>query len=141
MQNIYLFGIDIGTQGTKTVLYDLEGHAVASAFEASQLLYPADGAAEDIYGSVIHTVKEVMETSGADPYAVAAIGMDGQMASILGIDRDFRAVTPLDNWLDTRCEPYIRQMKEVSEDELIRLTGCPVTYAHGPKILRWKNEY
>ena len=145
MSRTYLLGIDIGTQGTKTVLFDLNGKTVASAFETSELLYPAEGAveqrAEDIYGSVIRTVKDVMEASGIDPYEVAAIGMDGQMASILGIDRDFRAITPLDNWLDTRCEPYIKQMKKIAEDELIRMTGCPVTYAHGPKVLRWKTEY
>lgn len=32
-------------------------------------------------------------------------------------------------------------MKKIAEDELIRMTGCPVTYAHGPKVLRWKTEY
>ncbi len=140
-----LIGIDIGTQGTKTVLFDAEGNTVASAFEPSVLLYPAPGAveqrAEDLCGSVIRTVKQVTEASAVDPRRVAAIGMDGQMAGILGIDRDFRAATPLDSWLDTRCEPYIRQMKETAEEELIRLMGCPVTYAHGPKILRWKTEF
>ena len=141
----YLLGIDLGTQGTKTVLYDLNGNAMVSSFEASELLTPADGAveqrADDIYRSVLTTVKDVMERSHVRPGAVEAIGMDGQMAGILGIDRDFRAVTPLDSWLDTRCEPYIRQMKETAEEPIIRLTGCPVTYAHGPKILRWKTEY
>lgn len=142
---VYLCGIDIGTQGTKTVLYDPEGNTIASAFEASQLLHPTEGAveqrAEDIYASVIRTVKDVIERSQVDPYTVVAIGMDGQMAGILGIDHNFQAVTPLDSWLDTRCEPYIKHMKETAEDDLIHLTGCPVTYAHGPKILRWKNEY
>ena len=32
-------------------------------------------------------------------------------------------------------------MKEEAEEDQIRLTGCPVTYAHGPKILRWKAEF
>ncbi len=145
MSKTYLLGIDIGTQGTKTLLYDLSGNAIASDFEPSELLYPAEGAveqrADDIYGSVIRTVKHVMEQSGVDPNAVAAMGMDGQMASIMGIDKDFNAVTPLDNWLDTRCEPYIKVMKETAEEELIRTTGCPVTYAHGPKILRWKTDF
>ena len=38
-----------------------------------------------------------------DPAQVAAIGIDGQMAGILGVGEDGRHVTPYDSWLDTRC--------------------------------------
>src|SRR5699024_351589 len=72
--------------------------------------------------------------------SVAAVGMDGQMAGIMGIDRQFQAVTPYDSWLDTQCEGEIARMKAQAGDQVTRITGGPVTYAHGPKILWWKNE-
>jgi xylulokinase len=31
-------------------------------------------------------------------------------------------------------------MREYSGERIIELTGGPVTYTHGPKILWWKNE-
>jgi len=62
------------------------------------------------------------------------------MAGIMGVGEDFNAVTPYDSWLDTRCEQYIHQLREGGEEAYIRLSGCPVTYAHAPKVLWWMRE-
>ncbi len=144
MPEKYLIGIDIGTQGTKTSLFSIDGRCIADAFEQSNLISPSPGAVEqdpdEIYGSVLRTVEAVMQSSGADPAGVLGIGMDGQMAGIMGIDGDWNAVTPYDSWLDTRCEKYIRLIKSEAEDLAVSITGCPVTYAHGPKVLWWKHE-
>lgn len=144
MPENYLIGIDIGTQGAKTSLFDTDGNTIAESFEASRLISPSPGIveqdADEIYFSVLHTIREVMEKSGADPKKVSAIGMDGQMAGIMGIDHDWNAVTCYDSWLDTRCGKYIDIIKQRAEESVIRITGCPVTYAHGPKILWWKHE-
>lgn len=141
----YLIGVDIGTQGTKTCLYHQDGTLKASAFEGSKLIEPKPGAMEqcpeDMLGSVVRTIHTVMTSSGVSPEAVAAIGMDGQMAGILGIDDDFNAVTPYDSWLDTRCQPEIQIMRQEAGKQVISITGAPVSYTHGPKILRWKREY
>ncbi len=141
----YLIGVDIGTQGTKTVVFSENGYTAASDYEPSRLIYPSPGAVEEepdkIYGSVLRTIRNAIEKSGIDPRSVAAVGMDGQMAGIMGVDSKMHAVTPLDSWLDTRCEPYIDKMKAQADDAVTEITGCPVTYAHGPKILRWKYEF
>ncbi len=144
MKRICLIGTDIGTQGTKTTLFNRGGEVLAEAFEPSRLITDSKGGVEqdpeEIYSSVLNTMRAVMEKSGVRPSEIAAAGIDGQMAGIIGIDRKWNAVTPYDSWLDTKCEKYISRMKEAAEDEIIRTTGCPVTYAHGPKILWWKNE-
>lgn len=144
MATQYLLGIDIGTQGTKTGLFSQDGRKMAEAFEASRLISTAKGVVqqepEDMYGSVLRTVKTVMAKSGIAPDDVAGIGVDGQMAGILGIDREWQAVTWYDSWLDTRCEKYIDIINRKAEEKVIAITGCPVTYAHGPKILWWKHE-
>lgn len=59
---------------------------------------------------------------------------------IMGIDDEWKAVTHYDSWLDNRCEKYIELMKQEAEEEIIETTGCPITYAHGPKVLWWKYE-
>jgi len=139
-----LLGIDIGTQGTKTCLYDLSGNAIASSFEPSRLISPKPGIVEqdpeEIYQSVINTIRAVIAEAGGAFQNVEAIGIDSQMSGIMGIDDEWKAATPYDSWLDTRCEKYIKMMKSSDEDEIIRITGCPPTYHHGPKILWWKYE-
>lgn len=140
----YLIGVDLGTQGTKTALLDETGRTVSEAFEASELLYPEPGAVEQdpeaMLGSVRRTIRRVTETSGVPAGDVAGIGLDGQMAGILGVGRDGLAVTPYDSWLDTRCERYREPFLRLGEEKIIALTGAPVTCAHGPKVLFWKGE-
>lgn len=144
MEKVYLIGIDLGTQGTKTALYTTDGRLVADSFEKSGLVNSTQGIAEENidqrYASVLRTVKYTVDKAGIRPKEVAAIGIDAQMAGIVGIDAGWNAVTHYDSWLDTRCEKYIGALRDNGEDGFIRLTGCPVTYAHGPKILWWKNE-
>ncbi|HZG86607.1 xylulokinase [Paenibacillus sp.] len=140
----YVISADIGTQGTKTAVVGEDGRIVASAFRPSNLIRGEGGVVEqdpeEMFRSVTDGIREALEASGVPPESVAAIGLDGQMAGILGIGRDGNAVTHYDSWLDVRCEKYIPAMKAWGEEELIRITGCPVSYAHGPKKLWWKHE-
>lgn len=139
-----LVGVDIGTQGTKAALFGGDGRCLAEAFEASQLHKPSPGVVEEDperqLGSVQRTIRECVERSGTSPGGVAAIAIDGQMAGIIGIGADGRAVTPYDSWLDTRCAPYIERMEREAGEEVMRKTGGPPSFNHGPKILWWQGE-
>ena len=140
-----LIGVDIGTQGTKAALFTESGRRLATAFEPSRLHRQAPGVVEEDperqVASVCRTIRRCMAAARVAPGRVAGIGVDGQMAGIIGIGRDGRAVTPYDSWLDTRCAPYIEQMQKTAGAEIIRKTGGPPSFNHGPKILRWKSEF
>lgn len=140
----YLIGVDIGTQGTKAVLFDTGMRVIASAFEASRLFRPRPGTvwqeADDLYGAAARTIAELM-THTANPAAVLAVGVDSQMAGIMGVGADGEAVTCYDSWLDTRCGGYMEEMRARCGKRVIEITGGPVTYTHGPKILWWKGEH
>ena len=140
----YLVGVDIGTQGTKAALFSHRGQTVGFAFRKSRLLEPEPGVVEEDpefqVRAVCQCVKSCVNDAGIDPIQVAAIGIDGQMAGILGIGEDGRHLTPYDSWLDTRCAPYIEAMKEKAGKEIICKTGGPPSFNHGPKILWWKHE-
>lgn len=139
-----LLGIDIGTQGTKTALFNSEGVLLSEAFEPSRLISERPGMViqnpDDLFDSVIHTIRTTLLSRDIRAQDICGIGLSGQMSGIMGIDEAGHAVTPYDSWLDTRCEPYIEIIKSEAEDLFIRTTGSPVSYAHGPKILWWKNE-
>jgi len=139
-----LMTADIGTQGTKVALVDTDGQIVASAFRPSNLICHPGGQWEqnpaEMLSSVIDGMQDVLLEADIPANYVLAIGLDGQMAGIMGIDSDWNAVTPYDSWLDTRCEAYMPHIKSWGEEDYIRITGCPVTYAHGPKKIWWKHE-
>lgn len=140
-----LLGIDIGTQGVKSSLFDQNGRCLGTSFIPSQLHQPEPGITEEdpefqldsVCRSISECLKDITES---DRKAVKALAIDGQMAGVVGVGADGMAVTPYDSWLDTRCAPYIKIMKEKAEAEIIRKTGNPPSFNHGPKILWWKHE-
>ncbi|MFZ5822942.1 MAG: xylulokinase [Bacillota bacterium] len=139
-----LLGVDIGTSGTKTVLIREDGATLAESSAPSRLITPAPGHVEqdpqEILKSAVDTIRECMQRSGVHPGRVAGIAVGGQMAGIMMIDRDWNPVTPYDSWLDTRCSPYVQQMREHSAD-VTAISGGPPSYSHGPKILWWMHEH
>ncbi len=145
MQPTNLLGIDIGTQGTKAVLFDRRGRTLAAAFRKSRLHRPAPRRCGRRPGIPVQERLPVRRSwsssqAGIAAATIAAVGIDGQMAGILGIDADGRHVTPYDSWLDTRCSNYIVQMQQPAGEEIISRTGGPASFNHGPKILWWRQE-
>ena len=115
----YLVGIDIGTSGTKTAIFNDEGNLISESFEESKLYYPQPGAVEqdsdEIYSSVTNTIKDCLDKSGISASKIEGISIDSQMAGICSIDKDWNAPAPYDSWLDTRCSEYIKILKEEEE--------------------------
>jgi xylulokinase len=144
MQKKYLIGVDLGTSSTKAALYQIDGRLVSEASVEVPLLYPKPGVVEqdsqDFYSSAAQTVRKCIESSAIEPEEIAAIAFDSQMAGVGLVDEDFEPVARFDSWLDMRCQPFIEWMDREAGDQITRLTGCPPTCDHGPKMLWWKNE-
>jgi len=101
-------GIDVGTTSTKAGAYRLDGSAVATAQVETRLIRRGPGVVEqdpdELLASAFASVARCVERAGPGAGdGVAAIAVSGQMAGVLGIDRDWRPVTPYDSWLDGRC--------------------------------------
>jgi xylulokinase len=141
----YLVGVDLGTSSTKAALYQPDGTLVADASVEVPLYYPKPGIVEqendDFYLTAAQTVRQCVTASGIDPREIAAIAFDSQMAGVGSVDENFQPATRFDSWLDMRCQPYIEQLDKHHGDLVTRLSGCPPTCDHGPKILWWKNEH
>ncbi len=144
MAGKYLIGVDLGTSGTKAALYRPDGKLIAKAAMEVPIYYPNPGVVEqdndDFYTSAAQTVHRCVQDSGIDPDQIAAIAFDSQMAGIGTIDEEYKPATRFDSWLDMRCQPYIEMMDREAGDLVTRLTGCPPTCDHGPKMLWWKHE-
>lgn len=139
-----VIGIDVGTSGTKSGIYDETGRLVSSAFEESNLIYlkPAwvEQRPDDIERSVHNTIRKAIDLGGVKPADVAAIAIDGQMGGVSTVDANWEPVTHYDSWLDTRCAPFLETLKAHSSEILASSGGMP-SFNHGPKILYWKNEF
>ncbi len=140
----YLIGVDLGTSATKAALYRADGTLISAASAEVPLYYPAPGVVEqendDFYRTAAQVVRACLAESGVFPPEVAAIAFDSQMAGVGSVDGEFRPATRFDSWLDMRCQPYIEALERTAGETITRLTGCPPTVDHGPKMMWWKAE-
>lgn len=140
----YILAVDSAAQGTKAALYDKDLQQIAAEFEEANLISPEPGCVsqetEDVMGAVRRTIQRVLSDSNAKGSDIAAILVSGQMGGVIGVASDGTAVTPYDSWYDTRCGQYADEMREKAGKRITEITGSPVLYTHGPKILWWKNE-
>ena len=87
----YIIGIDIGTSGTKTVLFDETGKVIASNTIEYPMYQPQNGYAEqdpaDWANAAVNTIKAVMKISGVNKEDVKGIGLSGQMHGLVMLDK------------------------------------------------------
>ena len=83
----YVIGVDCGTSGTKTVLFDEKGTVISSVTIEYPMYQPKNGYAEqdpaDWANAMINTIKAVMTKSGVNKEDVAGIGISGQMHGLV----------------------------------------------------------
>ncbi|MBO4331138.1 MAG: xylulokinase, partial [Oscillospiraceae bacterium] len=138
----YLIGIDLGTSGTKTVLFDAEGRPVAEATEEYPLYQPQNGWAEqdpdDWARAGMETVRRVLEKSGVAPGDVAGVGISGQMHGLVMLDGDGRVLRKSIIWCDQRtakeCEEITRR---VGRERLIEITANPALTGFTASKILW----
>lgn len=111
-------GLDVGTQGTKALLLDVErGRVVARASSAYGLIegLPA-GAAEqhpDTWARAIAAcVRQVFAESGAAPSELAGVGVSGQQHGCVVLDEHGAVLRPAKLWCDTSTAAEARELSQ-----------------------------
>lgn len=142
----YLIGIDIGTSGTKTVLFDQKGNSVASALREYPLYQPYNGWAEqdpeDWWNAVCGTISEVILKSGVDAAEIKGVGLSGQMHGAVLLDKDHKVLRKSIIWCDQRSTAECEEITNIiGAKRLIEITANPaLTGFTASKILWVKNN-
>ncbi|HHY23070.1 MAG TPA: xylulokinase [Clostridiaceae bacterium] len=142
----FLLGIDIGTSGTKTVLFDKKGQTIASSLKEYPMYQPNIGWAEqdpEDWWKATHTsIKEVISKSNVNPADIKGIGLSGQMHGAVLLDADFRVLRKAIIWCDQRSAAECEQITElIGKERLIEITANPaLTGFTAAKIMWVKNN-
>ena len=145
MKKTYLIGIDVGTSGTKCVLFDTEGNALFSVTEEYPLYQPHNGWAEqnpeDWWNAAKAALKQVCEN--ATDGDIAGIGLSGQMHSLVLLDKDNKVIRPAILWCDQRTSAECEDIENIiGHDRLIEITANPALPGFTASKIMWvkKNE-
>ena len=141
----YLLGVDLGTSGTKTVLFDIEGRAVAGSTSEYDFEQPQNGWAEQEpqlwWDAVQQTIKTVMETSRVDPECIRGVGVSGQMHGLVMLDERGEVLRKAIIWCDGRTGKQCEEIEtRVGRERLVELTGNPALPSFTASKLLWVRE-
>ena len=142
----YLIGVDLGTSGTKTVLFDADGNPVASKTIEYPLYQPKNGWAEqdplDWWIASRDGIKYVVAKSGIKPSDIKGIGISGQMHGLVMLDKAGNVLRKSIIWCDQRTAKECEEITaKVGAEKLIEITANPaLTGFTASKILWVKNN-
>ena len=141
----YILGIDVGTTGTKTLLFSAGGQLMGHAYRpyatsTPQVLF-SEQDPEDWWRAVCETVREVC----SDPAVganVAAISLSLQGGTVVPVDENLRAVRPAIVWNDGRCDKQRQAYLDEVGDEtsMYEMSGWRLGN-HLPALeIRWMRD-
>jgi xylulokinase len=142
----FLLGVDIGTSGTKTVLFDEAGNTIASSVEEYPLYQPMIGWAEqdpeDWWRATYSTIQQVIAKSGIDASEIKGVGLSGQMHGAVLLDENNNVLRKSIIWCDQRSYAECQQITSIKgEKRLIEITANPaLTGFTASKILWVRNN-
>jgi xylulokinase len=127
----YLVGIDEGTTGCKTCIFDLEGNLIGLDYREYPCQYPKPGwveqVPEDMTPALYASCKSAIVKSGIDPNEIIAMGLSSQGGVFGPLDAEGNLLRPFIGWQDLRGTPYIEKVLEVIDGEdFYNITGYPL---------------
>ena len=121
----YLLAIDQGTTSSRAILYDAALNPVAKSQREFTQHYPKSGwvehDAEEIWQSVVQTVRDAVAQSGADAAEIAGIGITNQRETTVLWDK--HTGKPVGNalvWQDRRTQDWCRVQRDSGIEKEVR---------------------
>jgi gluconokinase len=138
-----VLAIDIGTTSTKGLAVASTGEVLSAHQEFYSTSYPPFGFAEQdpeiIFQAVLKVIKE---TNQKIKIPLAGICFSGAMHSVMAIDAQGNALTPLVIWADTRSTEQANEIKSKGlAQKIYEITGTPV-HPMSPlcKLMWWQQH-
>ena len=142
----YVIGVDLGTSGTKTVLFSSDGQPIASKTIEYPLYQPQNGwaeqAPEDWWHAACGSMKEVIAKSGINPKDIKGIGISGQMHGLVMLDKAGNVLRRSIIWCDQRTAAECDEItNKVGASRLIELTANPALTGFTASKILWVRNH
>lgn len=141
-----LLGIDVGTSGTKTVLFDEKGRPLASHTEEYPMLQPQNGWAEqqpeDWWRALVLAIRSVLSKSGLPAYEIAGVGLSGQMHGLVMLGKDDEVLRPAIIWCDQRTGEECDDLNRIiGPRRMIEITANPPMTGFTASKILWVQKH
>ena len=124
-----LLGIDIGSAGTKGIVFDPQGNQLASAYSEYPEVYPGPNMIEleppRVWNAIREVIRQAAAASKDDPIQTLCISAIGESFTPVSAGGEFlhNTIISMDN---RSVEQTDRLREDVGEWDIFRITGMPM---------------
>ncbi len=142
----YYVGIDVGTGGARTGIFDRNGKALVFCAEPIELSIPRPGWAEqdpeEWWSALCTSCRRAMEQSGVSPEDIRGLSIDTTCCTVLFSGDDMVPLRPAILWMDMRAAEEAKFIGDSGHDALKYNGYGPVSAECLPAKALWikKNE-
>lgn len=140
MKKQFFMGIDVGTTGTKVMVFDEQGGVHASAYEEYACIYPKAGFVEQdcriLMDAVYGCCRKVLSDTKLKREEIAGLSISAQRSSTIFLNENGQPLKMI-SWLDHRAGEEVEEIREkVGAEQFYEITGLPLSTTWMlPKIL------
>ena len=125
----YLVGIDEGTTGCKTCVFDEEGNMLGTAYREYPCYYPNPGwveqKADDIIPMLYESCKEAISSADISTEDIACVSFSAQGSLVCVLDEDGEPVRDFIGWQDVRSVAEQEELLEkMPRDDMYKISGA-----------------
>jgi xylulokinase len=127
---MYFAGIDIGTTGSKGMVFDKSGNVMGTAYFEYPCTYPKPGWVEQdpdlLVDSAMKAMKKAVINSGLDVSDIVSVSLSAQRCCGIFLDKDEKLLRPMISWQDNRTPAEVEEIAaKIDPAEYFKKTGYP----------------
>jgi len=142
--DLYVLGIDMGTESVRVGVYDPRGKPLAVVARVYKTTHPHPGWAEqdpnEWWSALVYAVHLAMRQANIKPEQVAGISCDSTTCTVVALDATNRLLRPAILWMDVRAVEQASRIAESTHSARKYNGGGPVSAEWYPCKALWLKE-
>jgi xylulokinase len=142
VNDAFVIGCDVGSQGTNAALYAADGALVATAYETYPLSFPhptwAEQDADDWTAAVGRACRRLVAECPGGPAAIRGLSFGSQLDGLVAVDAAGAPVRPAMIWMDRRAEAQAAALaSRIDPETFYRAVGANLDSSHAVFKALW----
>ncbi len=143
----YILSIDVGTTGGRSIIFNLKGKMIDSAYQEYESYFPTptfvEQNADDWWLVTKNTIEEVLKKTKTNPSKIVSASVTNQRETIVPVNENGIPLSRAIVWQDRRTIKECEKIKElIGSKKIYDLTGLTIDpYFSNPKILWIKKNW
>lgn len=139
---MHLMGLDVGTTGTKAIVFDDSGRLICSAYREYPFIHPRPGWSDLDSNQVwLAVVEAVSEAAAQSREPVRALGVSSQGEAATPVSESGEVLAPAIVSFCSRTQELVPRWRGIIDPlELFRITGMPLSHIYTILKLQWVRE-